>query len=254
MTRVGLLHPGEMGAAVGLQLVAAGHEVLWASSGRSASTAKRATEAKFVDVVEIADLARRSDVIISICPPDAALDVARSLGGFGGAFLDANAVSPATAALIAQTVGPRTVDGGIIGPPPRRTGTTRLYLSGEEAGLFEELFAGTAVDARVLHGDPTAASALKITFAAWSKGSAALLLTTAEAATRLGVAATLADEWATSRPGLAEKLQAAQHDADEKGWRWAGEMNEIAATLQAVGLPTGFHTAAAEIYRKPPVT
>ena len=33
-----------------------------------------------------------------------------------------------------------------------------------------------------------------------------------------------------------------------KAWRWVAEMEEIAATFEAAGLPGGFHHAAAEIY------
>jgi 3-hydroxyisobutyrate dehydrogenase-like beta-hydroxyacid dehydrogenase len=99
MPRIGLLHPGAMGAAVGAQLVAVGHEVLWASDARSASTGARAARAGLVDVGDVAALASRSELLVSICPPDAALSIARSIAGFDGPFLDANAVSPATAAL-----------------------------------------------------------------------------------------------------------------------------------------------------------
>jgi 3-hydroxyisobutyrate dehydrogenase-like beta-hydroxyacid dehydrogenase len=252
MPRIGLLHPGAMGAAVGAQLVAAGHEVLWASDARSASTAARAARAGLVDVGDVAALAGRSELLVSICPADAALSVARSIAGFDGPFLDANAVSPATAALIAQAVGTRITDGGIIGPPPQQAGT-RLYLSGHQAERFADLFAGTAIEARILQdGGPYAASTLKIAFSAWSKGSAALLLAAAAAASRLGVGEALNSEWVLSRPGLADRLSAARHDAREKGWRWAGEMDEIASMLAAVDLPAGFHAAAADIYRDPP--
>jgi 3-hydroxyisobutyrate dehydrogenase-like beta-hydroxyacid dehydrogenase len=253
MARVGLLHPGAMGAALGAQLVGRGHQVLWASRGRSGSTAARATRAGLLDVGSIDELLRRSELVISVCPPHAAVETARSASGFAGPFLDANAVSPATAAAIAHAVGGRTADGGIVGPPPTDSGTTRLYLSGSAAPDFQALFTGTAVGVRVLDdGGPYAASALKMAFAAWSKGSAALLLATADAADRLGVGDALAHEWAISRPRLAAHLEAAQRDAAEKGWRWAGEMDEIAATFSDVGLSPGFHEAAASTYRSRP--
>ena len=75
-------------------------------------------------------------MILSVCPPHAALDVARATEGFAGTYVDANAISPMRAAEIAA-LQPRFVDGGIIGPPPRAAGETRLYLSGagaEEVG------------------------------------------------------------------------------------------------------------------------
>jgi hypothetical protein len=95
---------------------------------------------------------------------------ARSLTRFAGIYVDANAVSPATARTIAGLVG-RYVDGGVIGSPPRKPGTTRLYLSGTEAARVAGLFAGTIVDALVVSEDPDAASALKMAYAAWTKGS-----------------------------------------------------------------------------------
>jgi 3-hydroxyisobutyrate dehydrogenase-like beta-hydroxyacid dehydrogenase len=95
--KIGLLHPGEMAAAVGAALRISGHTVLWASTGRSAVTAERAEEAGLEDVGTVEELSGRSDVILSLCPPHVALDIARSVPGFAGIYVDANAVSPATA-------------------------------------------------------------------------------------------------------------------------------------------------------------
>jgi 3-hydroxyisobutyrate dehydrogenase-like beta-hydroxyacid dehydrogenase len=238
-----------MGAAVGGCLVEAGHEVLWASAGRSPQTAARARAAGLTDVGSIDALAARSAIVLSICPPDAALDVARSLRSYLGVLVDANAVAPATAAQIAAATDARYVDGGIIGPPPTRHGTTRLYLSGDEAEAVAALFASTPLDARPLHtGGPTGASALKMAYAAWTKGSAALLLAVEQAAATLDVSAALHEEWALSQPSLEQRATAARADAAEKGWRWTGEMREIAATMGAAGLPAGFHAAAADVF------
>jgi hypothetical protein len=102
----------------------------------------------------------------------------------------------------------------------------------------------------VISGDPTAASALKIAYAAWTKGSAALLLAVRAFARSEGVEPTLTDEWQTSLPQLDDQSLLAARSALGKGWRWVGEMNEIADSFAAAGLPTGFHRAAAEIYRR----
>src|SRR5689334_18245762 len=139
---IGLLHPGEMGAAVGKCLAGAGHRVLWDPEGRSAATRERA-EAAGLTGEALARIITRSDVIISVCPPHAALDVARLVAGFGGLYLDANAVSPGTArevAAVAEAGGASYVDGGIIGPSPLAPGNTRLYLSGPRAGEVQALF------------------------------------------------------------------------------------------------------------------
>jgi 3-hydroxyisobutyrate dehydrogenase-like beta-hydroxyacid dehydrogenase len=248
---IGLLHPGEMGAAIGAALRASGKTVLWTSTGRSPVTAKRAEEAGLEDVGTIEELGRRSDVILSLCPPHAAVDVARSLTRFAGIYVDANAVSPPTARTIAGLVG-RYVDGGVIGSPPRKPGATRLYLSGIEATRVAGLFADTIVDALVVSEDPCAASALKMAYAAWTKGTSALLLAVLAVARAEEVDEALLEEWRTSLPHLPEQSVAAARSALGKGWRWVSEMNEIAETFTAAGLPDGFHRAAAEIYRRSP--
>jgi len=277
---IGLLHPGEMGAAVGQCLAAAGHRVLWVPSGRSSASAARAEAAGLTGVDGgLAELVRSAEVIMSVCPPHAALDTARQVAaaGFGGLYLDANAISPATARQVAATVagggggeggeggGADGVDGGIIGTPPVGPGFIRLYLSGSRAGQVQELFDDTPVDVRVVdHGSLSetaqdgagagigAASAVKMAYASWTKGSAALLLAARTLARAQGVEDVLLAEWGLSQPGLEERSARAAGSAASKGWRWVAEMEEIAATMGAAGLPEGFHLAAAEIYRRAP--
>jgi hypothetical protein len=249
VTVVGLLHPGEMGAAVGGALRERGETVLWASAGRSPETARRAEGAGLEDAGDVAALSGRCEILLSICPPHAAVEVARTAAGFAGIYVDANAIAPATARTIAS-LQPRFVDGGIVGPPPSHPGTTRLYLSGAEAGQVAGLFAGTNVDARVISGEPGAASALMAAYAGWTKGSAALLLTVRELARVEGVEDALLEEWRLSLPELEEQLAGAERSARRKGWRWIGEMEEIARGMAAQDLPAGFHEGAAEAFRR----
>jgi len=254
-TVIGLLHPGEMGAAVGQCLAGAGYTVLWASDGRGPETAARARAAGLTDAGTAAEVAERADVIFAICPPHAALDTAWAVQGFGGFYVDANAISPATArevALMVEEGGAIYVDGGIIGLPPTRPGGTRLYLSGAQAHDVRGLFDGTALDARVIDGGPWSASAVKMAYAAWTKGTTALLLAARALARAEGVEKALLAEWALSQPSLADRSRAATRAATTKGWRWVAEMEEIASSMVSVGLPDGFHQAAAEIYRRSP--
>jgi hypothetical protein len=169
--------------------------------------------------------------------------VARAVGAFSGLYVDANAIAPATAREIGAGFA-RFVDGGVVGPPPVSS-PTRLYLSGAEAETVRALFAGTLVDARVVPN----ASALKCAYAAWTKGTAAMLLAIRDFARAEGVEEALAREWLESQPDLPERLAAAERSAERKGWRWVGEMEEIAAAFAADGLPPGFHQAAADVYR-----
>jgi 3-hydroxyisobutyrate dehydrogenase-like beta-hydroxyacid dehydrogenase len=249
VTVVGLLHPGEMGAAVGGALHERGTEVLWASAGRSAATTERAQAVGLEDAGDVAEVCRRCEILLSICPPHAARDVAREASGLTGVYVDANAIAPDTARAVAE-LQPRLVDGGIVGPPPTEPGTTRLYLSGAEAGDVAALFSGTNVDARVISVEVGAASALKAAYAGWTKGSAALLLAMHELARAEGVEDALLEEWRLSIPELERRLDSAGRSARRKGWRWIGEMEEIAHSMAARDLPTGFHEAAAEVFRR----
>jgi hypothetical protein len=238
-----------MGAAIGGALRRRGETVLWASAGRSAATAERADLAGLEDAGEVTELCRRSEVVLGVCPPHAALEVARAAKGFSGIYVDANAISPQTARTIGG-VQTRFVDGGIVGAPPDETTSTRLYLSGAEAESVATLFAGTNVDARVISAEVGAASALKASYAGWTKGSAALLLTVRELARAEGVEDILLEEWRLSLPELEERSHSAARSAQRKGWRWIGEMEEIARSMSARDLPPGFHEAAAEVFHR----
>src|SRR5437867_11926467 len=101
---IGLLHPGEMGAAVGGVLRDRRQHVVSASEGRFAETRKRAEEAGLEDAGSVDELVRRSEVIFSVCPPHAAPEVAASVAGFEDVYIDANAIAPATAREAAAVI------------------------------------------------------------------------------------------------------------------------------------------------------
>ena len=251
--RVGLLHPGNMGTALAACLDG---EVHWASDGRSQATTARAVEAGLLDVGDLASLVSVVDVVLSVCPPTAARDVAQQVSelGFDGLYVDLNAVAPTTAHHIGR-LHVRFVDGGIIGPPPSSVDTgqpvrTRLYLSGEEAAAVAAWFAGSPVEGRVIGPNPGQASALKMSYAAWTKGTSALLLSVAALATSGEVIEELLDEWDMSLPELRERLEQVSSRIGEKAWRFSGEMEEIARTYAEAGLPDGFHLAAADLYSR----
>src|SRR5262249_16660398 len=92
------------------------------------------------------------------------------------------------------------------------------------------------------------ASALKMCFAAHSKGSIALLIAVMGAADRLGVLDDLKRQWTRLSPAAPTEAHILR--AAPKAWRWVPEMREIAATLDGAGMPPDFHQAAAEIYEK----
>src|SRR2546426_10903468 len=147
MTTIGLLNPGEMGSMVGAAVRSAGARVLWAGEGRSTATRKRASDAGLEDAGSVASVVRASEVILSVCPPHAAVDVATQVAAlrFAGTYVDGNAISPATAREIGGIVekgGARFVDGGVIGPPPVKPGAARFYGSGTRAARIAAVLPG----------------------------------------------------------------------------------------------------------------
>jgi 3-hydroxyisobutyrate dehydrogenase-like beta-hydroxyacid dehydrogenase len=252
---VALLHPGNMGVTIGVAAASSGARVIWVSHQRSKATQDRARQAGLVDVENLTNAVRESGVILSVCPPHAALELARSVveRNFSGIYVDANAVSRATAEQIGETVtkaGASFVDGGIIGSPVKRPGTTRLYLSGARAQEVAELFSGSMLEARAIGEEPGSASALKMAYAAWTKCTDALILAIRALAAREGVDKALLEEWGLSQPDLERRSIQAAAVAAPKAWRYVGEMREIAATFEVAGLPSGFHDAAADIYER----
>ena len=252
--QLGLLHPGEMGASVGAAARSAGAEVLWASEGRSRATRERAERAGFRDLGDLGALLGRSGVVLSVCPPHCAMDLAGEVTerGFGGLYVDANAIAPEMSRQIEAVIveaGGSYVDGGIIGPPARERGSTRLYLSGTRADEVVALFEGSVLGAEVIDATPGRASALKMAYAAWTKGSDALLLAVRAYALAAGVEDALLREWALSQAGLANRSERAGESVG-KAWRFEGEMHQIGHAFGDAGLPEGFHRAAASVYRR----
>lgn len=252
MKTIALLHPGNMGSTIGACAAAGGARVLWVSAQRSAATRSRAQRRGLIETASLAEALGQSEIVFSVCPPEFALETAKSVAAqkFSGIYLDANAVSRASAEEIGRIVtaaGADFVDGGIIGSPVERAGTTRLYVSGPRATAIAALFTGSMLDARAIGEVPGEASALKVAYAAWTKCTDILVLAIRAFAAREGIDPALLQEWAISQPTLEKKCERAAAVAAPKAWRFVGEMREIADAFEAAGLPGGFHLAAAEI-------
>jgi len=242
-----------MGASVGAAARSNHHTVLWASTGRSASTAKRARRANLEDAGTVPDLVNASEIVLSVCPPEAAEDVAREVTqlGFSGVYAECNAISPdRTRAIqrIVETSGAHYVDGGIIGGPAwTREGRTHLYLSGPRAEEVAICFAGSPLEAHVISERIGAASAIKMGYAAYTKGTTALLTAILGVVEKEGVRADLARQWGDTFTQQTVRRVCAN---TAKAWRFVAEMHEIAATFRGAGLPGGFHQAAAEVFER----
>ena len=250
--RIGILHPGDMGASVGHSARLAGNEVYWASGGRSARTRERAARAGLIECANLEEMASHCDALASVCPPQASGELAATVlkSRFRGIFVDANAISPERSRSIAATFdnsGIAYVDGGVVGPAAWQAGSTRLYLSGAEADTVANAFEGGPLEPRVIDGRIGSASAMKMCFAAWNKGQIALAGEVLAAAAHFGVSNFLRSEWGSdTMNSRTDKLRGIA----DRAWRWEPEMYEIAATLASTGLPDGMHLAAAEIYRR----
>lgn len=238
---VAVVSPGDMGSAVGRRLREGGLRVVTALEGRGAVTRARALDAGIENVGALTDAVRQADVLLAILPPGRALDLAESVGRDAGPlYVDCNAVSPTTARTIGALVGERYVDAGIIGGPD----APRFYASGPHAAELAEL----PLDVRVLAGEAGEASALKMCYAALTKGLTALLTESMVTAGVLGVAEALRAELADSQPQFlagARSLPSMLPKAN----RWIAEMEEIAATFAAVGLTAQMLQGAADVYR-----
>ncbi len=195
------------------------------------------------------------EVLVSVCPPAAAEAVAQAAldAGFHGLFVDANAIAPQRAQAICAVMteqGVTFVDGGIVGGPAWQPGKTWLYLAGPSADTAAGLFAAGPLETEVISASVGDASALKMCYAAYSKGTTALLAAILATAEDLGVRGVLERQWTRDDPNFARQAQARTERVTTKAWRFAGEMEEIAATFEAAGLPGGFHQAAAEVYAR----
>ena len=253
MTTVGILHPGAMGIFVASSAQNSGNAVYWASENRSPQTRMRADKYNLLDVKMLADLCVTCSVIVSVCPPDAAEELANRVTAqsFKGLYVDANAISPQRAIRVGermQASGARFVDGAIIGGPDWNSNSTWLFLSGDDASVAAPLFAGGPIQSRVIGDAIGKASALKMCYSAYTKGTTALLCAILATAQELGVRDELNALWSADALNVQAEKRIKRNTA--KAWRFAGEMEEIADTFRGAGLPGEFHQAAAEIFRR----
>jgi 3-hydroxyisobutyrate dehydrogenase-like beta-hydroxyacid dehydrogenase len=255
MSNIGILHPGEMGVSVAASAINSGHEVYWTSDGRSEKTRTRAENYGLIDTHSFAEICQVCEIILSICPPHAAEEVAGTVieHGFKGLYLDANAIAPQRSiklGTLLENAGIYFVDGGIIGGPAWSPQETWLYLSGKHAEDIAACFSKGPLSTKILSSEIGKASALKMCYAAYSKGTTALLAAILATAEALGVRSDLYEQWNMDNKGFSDDVNQRVKRVAAKAWRFEGEMQEIAATFQEAGLPDGFHDASAEMYHR----
>ena len=254
---VAILSPGDMGHAVGQALGEHGFEVIACLNGRSERTRRLAEKGSLKDVPTLEDMVSQADLILSILVPSEAIGVARKVAesiratGAHTPFADCNAVSPQSALAmkdIIDSAGSRFIDGSIIGGPPGRGAPPRLYVSGPDSGIVGELH-DKGIVVRTMGGEIGQASAIKMCYAAGTKGTAALYTALLTAAEALGVSGELAAELRASQPDVYKRMESHVPGLPIPAGRWIGEMGEIAATFEHVGVTPQFHRGAADIFR-----
>jgi 3-hydroxyisobutyrate dehydrogenase-like beta-hydroxyacid dehydrogenase len=251
MTVIGLISPGQMGASLGAAASHSATRVIWAGDGRSKASHTRASDAGLENGGTIDTLVKDSDIILSVCPPHDAEDVARQVKqrAFPGLFVDCNAIAPEKSRQIAERFGYQNfVDGGIVGGPAWKSESgTRLYLSGDRSKEIAALFNNSPLETTIIPGEIGAASAMKMVFAAYTKGTTALLAAILGVAEKEGVRNVLESRWGQT---FTEQTHQRVVANSAKAWRFEGEMQEIAATFENAGLPGGFHAAAAVVFER----
>ncbi|HEY7293433.1 MAG TPA: DUF1932 domain-containing protein [Dehalococcoidia bacterium] len=254
---IGILSPGDMGAAIGAVLREHGLPVLTCLAGRSELTRLRAREAGFAEVADLDALVREAGLILSVLVPAEAEALAGQVAeatrrtGATPVFADCNAISPGSMRRIAARFGDTAatvIDAGIIGPPPGAGRGTRIYCSGPDVTALEALNAH-GLDVRVVGPEIGQASGLKMVYAASTKGTTALWTELLLAARALGLDAALAREFSNSRSDVAGRISASIPSMPRRARRWVGEMEEIAATFAEVGLTPRILEGAADLYR-----
>ena len=254
---VGILSPGDMGHAVGHVLGAHGLRVITCLAGRSARTRQLSEIAGIEAVGSYEALVSEAELLLSILVPaqaeSAAQRVAQALQGTGAdlVYADCNAIAPETTLRIAeiiQAAGGRFVDASIVGGPPKVGSKTRLYASGPHAARFGEL-RDYGLNAVVMGEAIGQASAIKMCYAALTKGSTALYTELLTAAKRLGIWDAFKEELFLSQGARYEGMERGLPTMPAKSRRWVGEMEEIAKTFEAVGLTPRMLLGAADMYR-----
>ena len=241
---VGLLYPGEMGAAVAGVLRQRGVTVVTTLRGRSDATAARARACGAAVLDSLAQVVGRSDVVISLVAPAAAEEVAAAyaeatrLAPPGAVFVDANSVGPEKATAMARRVeaaGGSFVDASINGLARNLTTGGTLYLSGRRAGDVARLFEG-AVRVRVLGEEAGRASAMKMLLGGLSKGVCALFAELALLADRQGMLDELLEATTRTYPGVMTVVSRMLPTYARHAGRRQTEMAELAATAAGAGM------------------
>lgn len=253
---IGITSPGDMGQGVAMCIKAMGFNVCMASDGRSARTRSLGEKAGLTDCKSLENLVQTCDMVLSVLDPGAAVTNAKAIAaackstGRKIVFVECNAIAPQTMQEITSimtAVGCTVVDAGIVGPPPRNGAKQRFYVSGPHASLMNRINSAQ-INVRVAGEKIGDASAVKMCYAALTKGSIALGTELLIAARKLGVDQALEAEFKRSQAELHESVLSRAAGMPFKAYRWVPEMNEIAKTFEGTGMTPRMFQGAADLY------
>lgn len=254
---VAIMSPGDMGHAVGQVLSESGIDVITCTDGRSQRTKNLAEMAGLRQVATLEDMVIQADLVLSIMVPSKAMSFVREISPHFESsktptyFADCNAVSPQSALAMAEVInqaGGKFIDGGIIGTAPTKGDTPRFYVSGPDASVVMELD-GRGIIVKAIGNKVGQASGIKMCYAALTKGTNTLHVALLTAASRMGLTDDLRKEFEFSQKSHLAAMEKGISRLPANAHRWIGEMEEIAATFENLGVPPNFHKGAAEIYK-----
>jgi 3-hydroxyisobutyrate dehydrogenase-like beta-hydroxyacid dehydrogenase len=256
VTTVGVLYPGELGAALAGLLAAQGARVVTTLQGRGAATARRARAAGIAVLDSLADVVRASDIVVSVVQPAAAAEVAAAYCGLaraappGALYVDLNSTGPELAAALAARVracGCGFVDAAVNGLARNLAAGGTLFLSGPRAGEVARLVAG-AMRVRVLGDAPGRASAMKMSLSGLSKGLCALFAETALVAARRGMLDEVIEAYRTIYPGVMAVVDRMLPTYARHAARRATETRELEQMARSAGLEPCVLAAVRELH------
>ena len=247
---IGVLGIGEMGSAVATLLRDNGARVVTTLEGRSAKTRANAANAGVEDLGSMEEVVRASDLVLSMLSSNAAPGVAHLLGeaaksiGAHPLFGEFNAIAPRTVQAIAADIGGSmdVVDGGIIGGTGNLPAAT-FYLSGPRASEVAAL-SDYGFNTRLLGVVVGQASGMKLCYAGMTKGLSTMALDLLLAATALGVAGPVLEQYQHSMSGVLQFIDRFVPGNPKRAIRRAEEMPEVAAMLESLGFSGSIHRAA----------
>lgn len=247
LSKICLLHAGELGTALGEMVTANGCRVTTVASCRSKRTLENAANAGFEIRETVAQAIHEAEAVFSVVPPANALDLATSVLEETPShsnpliYVDFNSISPVTASQIEQLFQGSTIqfiDASIHGQANNLSTNGTLFLSGSESKIVANLFQGL-LRVRIL-GDKTGLASLqKMLLGSITKGTIALFLQAAILAETTSLTEAFVTDLQHFYPETWRFIERSFPTYPVHGHRRVGEIQQLQETLLHYELPDG---------------